>query len=77
MKQMVSETLSNPEQGKVIDEKLSLLHRDLFIEPNPVPAKWALVEKNIIQSDMVRLPLVTMEPFNKNIIKEALRHAQR
>lgn len=77
MKQMVSETLSNAEQGKVIDEKLSLLHRDLFIEPNPVPAKWALVEKNIIQSDMVRLPLVTMEPFNKNIIKEALRHAQR
>lgn len=60
----------------LLDEKLRLLHRDLFIEPNPVPAKFALKEKGLIGSDMVRLPLLPMEPINHNVIKQALEHAQ-
>lgn len=59
-----------------LDEQLRLLHRDLFVEPNPVPAKWALKEKGLIQSDMVRLPLLPMEPINENVIKQALEHAK-
>lgn len=77
MKAMVTAALNKKENVDELDERLVLLHRDLFIEPNPVPSKWALHEKGIIQSDMVRLPLVTMEPFNQNIIKQALRHAAR
>lgn len=56
-----------------IDEKLERLHHDLFIEPNPVPAKTLLADEGLIQSDFVRLPLVSMEPNNKNTIKQALQ----
>ena len=64
------------QQAKTLVSKLAKLHRDLFIEPNPVPAKWALKEKGLISSDMVRLPLLPMEPFNQQAIKEALQHAK-
>lgn len=75
MYEMVSSSMANQQQvAELADEKLCLLHRDLFIEPNPVPAKWALQQKGMIASDMVRLPLLTMEPNNHQIIKQALQH---
>lgn len=58
-----------------IDKKLIALHHDLFIEPNPVPTKWALYEEGKIASDFVRLPLVTMEPIHHETIKQALKKA--
>jgi 4-hydroxy-tetrahydrodipicolinate synthase len=75
MQKMVKESIAdNQKDAELYDEKLCLLHRDLFIEPNPVPTKWALKEKGLISSDMVRLPLVTMEPNNHKTIKLALQH---
>jgi len=59
-----------------INGKLASLHTDLFIEPNPVPAKWALKELGQIASDMVRLPLLPMEPIHHNVIKQALQSAK-
>lgn len=64
------------EQAKSVDAKLAALHQDLFIEPNPVPAKFLLAEEKIITSDFVRLPLVTMEPNNKTIVKQALEQSK-
>ncbi|NVK26141.1 MAG: 4-hydroxy-tetrahydrodipicolinate synthase [Gammaproteobacteria bacterium] len=64
------------ELAKKVDAKLKPLHRDLFVEPNPVPSKWALKEKGIIKSDMVRLPLLTMEPIHQNTVKQALQQAR-
>jgi 4-hydroxy-tetrahydrodipicolinate synthase len=55
-----------------LDKKLSALHHDLFVEPNPVPVKWALFSEGRINSDFVRLPLVTMEPNHHATIKQAL-----
>ena len=77
---IVSEMVNASSQGlfelaKTIDQRINKLHQDLFIEPNPVPAKWALKEKGIISSDMVRLPLVTMELIHQNIVKQALQEA--
>ena len=63
------------ENAKQIDQRVTALHRDLFIEPNPVPSKWALKEKGVIKSDMVRLPLVTMEPTHHKTVKQALQQA--
>jgi 4-hydroxy-tetrahydrodipicolinate synthase len=63
------------ELAKQLDQRVTALHRDLFIEPNPVPSKWALKEKGLIKTDMVRLPLVTMEPTHHKTVKQALQQA--
>lgn len=57
----------------VIKEMLDLrtLHQAMFIESNPVPAKYAL--KLIrLSSDEVRLPLVELEDKNKMFINDIL-----
>lgn len=66
----------NTAEADQLDEQVAGLHHYLFIESNPVPAKWALAKLGKITSDMVRLPLVTLEPNNENPIKAALQQAQ-
>ena len=44
-------------QAKAINQPLIALHQKLFLEPNPVPVKWALAEMGLIPSG-IRLPLV-------------------
>lgn len=75
--QMVDSCLQDKHaEANELNDKLVPLHKELFIEPNPVPAKWALLDKGVISSDAVRLPLLTMEPNNKTVVKQALKHAQ-
>lgn len=59
-----------------LDGQLKALHNDLFIEPNPVPSKWALAHLGKISSDTVRLPLISMELSNQERIKQALQLAE-
>ena len=63
------------EQTEAIDKTLQALHRDLFIEANPIPAKWALHRMALITSDEVRLPLTQLEPIHGSIIEQALTQA--
>ncbi|WP_416304867.1 4-hydroxy-tetrahydrodipicolinate synthase [Neptunicella sp. SCSIO 80796] len=63
------------EQAQQINDKLAALHTRLFIEPNPVMPKWALYRMGLIQSDIVRLPLVTAELANKKIIEQVMLDA--
>ncbi|MFJ2485815.1 4-hydroxy-tetrahydrodipicolinate synthase, partial [Pseudomonas sp. NPDC087639] len=42
--------------ARAINEKLMPLHKDLFIEANPIPVKWALVEMGLMHEG-IRLPL--------------------
>ena len=44
-----------------INDELMPLHRDLFIEGNPVPVKWALARMGRIAPG-IRLPLVELHP---------------
>ncbi|MEG1343532.1 MAG: 4-hydroxy-tetrahydrodipicolinate synthase, partial [Pseudomonas sp.] len=46
----------NAEKARAINEKLMPLHKNLFIEANPIPVKWALVEMGLMQQG-IRLPL--------------------
>jgi 4-hydroxy-tetrahydrodipicolinate synthase len=62
-------------EAKLLNDKLSLLHQRLFIEPNPVPAKWVLQQMGLISSDKVRLPLVCLEPNSQISVKEAMQIA--
>lgn len=58
-----------------IDATLQALHRDLFIESNPIPTKWALKRMGLIDSDMMRLPLTQLEPIHYSVIEQALSQA--
>ena len=51
------------------------LFKDLFIEPNPVPAKHTLALQGMMSS-AVRLPLCEMAPANVARLEATLRHLQ-
>lgn len=57
-----------------INNRLLSLHNKLFIEPNPVPVKWAMAEMGLIPSG-IRLPLVTLSGQYHETVREALRYA--
>lgn len=61
--------------AEAIDKTLQALHHDLFIEANPIPAKWALHRMGLIKSAQVRLPLTQLEPIHGSIIEQALTQA--
>lgn len=63
--------------AKNVDSTLQPLHRDLFIESNPIPAKWALLRLGLITSDFARLPLTQLEPIHQPVIEQALHAAQQ
>ena len=68
-------TSGNREQAEAADRPLRALHRDLFIESNPIPTKWALQRMGLITSDFMRLPLTQLEPIHVNVIEQALAAA--
>jgi 4-hydroxy-tetrahydrodipicolinate synthase len=50
------------------------LHQKLFVEPNPVPVKWALNQMGLIPEG-IRLPLVTLGGEYHETVRGALRQA--
>jgi 4-hydroxy-tetrahydrodipicolinate synthase len=64
-----------PDAAKACDARLQPLHRDLFIESNPIPSKWALLRMGLISSDFARLPLTQLEPIHQRAIEQALHAA--
>jgi 4-hydroxy-tetrahydrodipicolinate synthase len=57
-----------------IDALLAELHRDLFVESNPIPVKWALCEMGLIQRG-IRLPLTWLSPHCEENVRRAMRQA--
>lgn len=55
-----------------LDRMLAPLHKDLFIEPNPIPAKWALNKMGLIPAG-IRLPLVQLANEYHAAVHAALR----
>jgi 4-hydroxy-tetrahydrodipicolinate synthase len=50
------------------------LHAKLFVEPNPVPVKWALAEMGMMPSGL-RLPLAPLSSPFHDTVRAALRAA--
>lgn len=76
MSAMISAALAGDRAAtEQADQSLQALHRDLFIESNPIPAKWALKRMGFIQSDFARLPLTRLEPNHHVVIEQALQQA--
>jgi 4-hydroxy-tetrahydrodipicolinate synthase len=61
-------------RARAIDEELKLLHRDLFVEANPIPVKWAVARLGLIGSTL-RLPLVELAPAHHETVLRAMRAA--
>ncbi len=57
-----------------IDAKLEALHRDLFVESNPIPVKWALERMGRIPPG-IRLPLTHLSESAQPVVEAALRSA--
>ncbi len=62
------------EQAHAINNRLMALHRDLFVESNPIPVKWALHEMGLIPPG-IRLPLTALSERHHNTVRAALREA--
>lgn len=60
--------------AEAIDADLQLLHRDLFVESNPIPVKWALAEMGLIKPG-IRLPLTWLSESKWDIVRNAMRRA--
>lgn len=57
-----------------LDAPLAALHRDLFVEANPIPAKWALAQAGRIERG-IRLPLTELSAAHQPAVLAALRQA--
>jgi 4-hydroxy-tetrahydrodipicolinate synthase len=62
------------ERAEVINQDLTLLHKALFIESNPIPVKWALYEMGLIPSG-IRLPLTVLSEAHQDTVRESLKQA--
>jgi 4-hydroxy-tetrahydrodipicolinate synthase len=56
------------------NNRLLPLHRNLFLEANPIPVKWAVQQMGLIQGG-IRLPLTPLAAACHEPVREAMRHA--
>jgi 4-hydroxy-tetrahydrodipicolinate synthase len=76
MSQMVGAALAGAhEQAAALDGPLAGLHRDLFLEANPIPAKWLLLQMGRIGSG-VRLPLTPLAQGFQGDVRRAAQAAR-
>ncbi len=61
-------------EAGVIDARLAELHTTLFVEPNPIPAKWALERLGLIGPG-IRLPLTPLSAERRGEVEAAMRAA--
>ena len=62
----------NAEVAKKFNEALSCLHKNLFIESNPIPVKWALHKMGKCESG-IRLPLLELSNECKTVLENDLK----
>jgi len=60
--------------ARAIDAQLKSLHRDLFVEANPIAVKWAVARLGLIGNG-IRSPLVELSPAHHETVLRAMRSA--
>lgn len=75
MSEMVAAALAgDAARARELDAPLVGLHRDLFVEANPIPVKWALAQMGLIGSAL-RLPLTALSEAHHATVRAAARSA--
>ncbi len=62
------------DKAHALNEPLKALHNDLFVEANPIPVKWALMEMQMIPRG-IRLPMTILSDEYHDTVRAALRSA--
>jgi 4-hydroxy-tetrahydrodipicolinate synthase len=57
-----------------IQFKLMPLHKNLFVEANPIPVKWAVARMGLCGATM-RLPMTPLSANNHAVVETSLRDA--
>ena len=57
-----------------VDGPLTGLHKNLFLEANPIPVKWAVTRMGLIESG-IRLPLTELSEQYHNMVGDAMYQA--
>ncbi|MFD1805336.1 4-hydroxy-tetrahydrodipicolinate synthase [Pasteurella oralis] len=63
------------DEAEVINQCLMALHKDLFVESNPIPVKWAAYRLGLIDTPTLRLPLTTLSESLQPQVENALKVA--
>ena len=58
-----------------INARLMPLHKALFVEPNPIPVKWAAQQLGLIDAG-IRLPLTPLSSGCHDLVRHAMRQAE-
>jgi 4-hydroxy-tetrahydrodipicolinate synthase len=59
-------------KAEILNQRLDTLHRQLFLESNPIPVKWALAQMGRIPPG-IRLPLTPLTSAHHVALRDALR----
>ncbi len=65
----------NRTEAEIINNKLMGLHKNLFVESNPIPVKWAVQRMGLISAG-IRLPLTPLSTEYHAIIEQAMQQAE-
>lgn len=63
------------DEAERLDTGLTALHRDLFVESNPIPVKWAMAELGRIPAG-IRLPLTWLSEAAREPVRQAMIQAK-
>jgi 4-hydroxy-tetrahydrodipicolinate synthase len=75
MSQMVAAALGGQlARAQALDAPLAGLHRDLFLEANPIPVKWLLAQMGLMPAG-IRLPLTPLAEDHRAGVLSAARAA--
>jgi 4-hydroxy-tetrahydrodipicolinate synthase len=59
-------------EAQLLEQRLSILHKALFVESNPIAVKWALYKLNKIPNANLRLPLTTLSEQGQHFINQTI-----
>ncbi|KMV28732.1 4-hydroxy-tetrahydrodipicolinate synthase [Photobacterium swingsii] len=63
------------EAAREINARLMSLHKNLFVESNPIPVKWAAHKLGLIELGELRLPLTVLSESAQPKVVEALQES--
>jgi 4-hydroxy-tetrahydrodipicolinate synthase len=75
MHQMCAAAIAgNPVLARELNQRLIALHRNLFLEANPIPVKWAVQQMGLTEAG-IRLPMTTLSPDCHERVRLAMNEA--
>ncbi|ATO32151.1 4-hydroxy-tetrahydrodipicolinate synthase [Dickeya dianthicola] len=62
-------------EARRLNQRLMPLHQKLFVEPNPIPVKWACKALGLMATDTLRLPMTPLTDAGRDVMEQAMKQA--